>query len=95
MLILIVLFGLVLRVLFFSGVGTSDDLGYSLYANNIDEGIDPDSVLTLSSRIGIIYATAFSYKLFGIHDFSSTIFGTKPFTLPPNIAISLTTLEFK
>lgn len=74
LLILIVLLGLVLRVLFFSGVGVSDDLAYSKYAYNINKGIDPNSVLTLSTRIGILYPTALSYYLFGVNDFSSIIF---------------------
>lgn len=74
LLFLILLFGLVLRLIFFSGMGTSDDLAYSRYAANIDEGIEPKSVLTLSTRLGIIYPTALSYKLFGINDFSSVVF---------------------
>ncbi|MBI2208859.1 glycosyltransferase family 39 protein [Candidatus Woesearchaeota archaeon] len=74
LLILILLFALVLRLIFFSGMGTSDDLAYSRYAANIGKGIEPESVLTLSTRLGIIYTTAFSYKLFGINDFSSVLF---------------------
>jgi hypothetical protein len=75
LLFLIVLFGLIFRVLFFSGIGTSDDLSYSRYSYDIlDIGIDPDSVLSLSSRVGILYVTAFSYELFGVNDFSSVIF---------------------
>lgn len=74
LLILILFFALVLRLIFFSGMGTSDDLAYSRYAATIGNGIDSESVLTLSTRLGIIYTTAFSYKLFGINDFSSVIF---------------------
>src|SRR3989338_3882456 len=74
LLFLIVLFGLILRLVFFSGMGTSDDLAYSRYAASIDGGIEPESTLTLSTRLGIVYTTAFSYKLFGINDFSSVIF---------------------
>ena len=70
----IVLFGLLLRLIFFSGMGASDDLAYSKFAINIDEGIDPDSSQTLATRLGIIYVTALSYKLFGINDFSSFLF---------------------
>ena len=73
-LFLIALFGLVLRLAFFSGIGTSDDLAYTRYAVNIDRGIDPHSVMTLSTRLGMIYPTAFSYSLFGISDFSSVLF---------------------
>jgi len=76
LLFLIVLFGLFLRLIFFSGMGISDSLVYSKTANDINEGkgIDPESTLTLSTRIGLIYATAFSYNLFGINDFSSVLF---------------------
>jgi len=74
LLILIILFGLILRLFFFSGIGTSDDLAYSKFAGNIEEGIDPDASRTLSTRLGIIYITALSYKLFGINDLSSVLF---------------------
>ena len=76
LLFLIVIFGLVLRIIFFSGMGISDDLAYSKAAHDINEGkgIDPDSTLTLSTRLGLVYATALSYRLFGINDFSSVIF---------------------
>jgi hypothetical protein len=73
-LLLIVLLGLLLRLVFFSGMGTSDSLSYSKAANFIDQGIDPDSVLTLSTRLGLIYPTSFAYELFGINDFSSVLF---------------------
>jgi len=74
LLFLIVLFGLILRLAFFSGMGTSDDLAYSRYAYNIKYGIEQNSSLTLSTRLGIIYATALSYRLFGVNDFSSVLF---------------------
>ena len=74
LLFLIVLFGLALRLIFFSGMGTSDSLAYSKAANDIDKGIDPDSTLTLTTRMGLICATALSYTLFGINDFSSVLF---------------------
>tara|TARA_B100000315_G_scaffold250130_1_gene282465 strand:+ start:1114 stop:2640 length:1527 start_codon:yes stop_codon:yes gene_type:complete len=70
----IVLFGLILRLIFFSGMGASDDLAYSKFAVNIDKGVDPDSSQTLATRLGIIYITALSYNLFGINDFSSVLF---------------------
>ena len=73
-LLLIVLFGLSLRLIFFSGVGISDDLAYSRFAHDIDKGLETQSGLTLSTRMGIIYATSFSYKLLGINDFSSVLF---------------------
>src|SRR3989344_2924589 len=76
LLFLIVIFGLFLRLIFFSGMGISDSLVYSKTANDINagKGIDPNSTLTLSTRLGLIYPTALSYKLFGINDFSSVLF---------------------
>ncbi len=74
LLFLIVLFGLLLRLAFFSGIGTSDDLAYSKFAVSMDEGIDPNASQTLATRLGIIYATTFSYSLFGINDLSSVLF---------------------
>jgi len=74
LLFLIVLFGLILRLIFFSGIGTSDDLAYSNFASSIDGGIVRDASPTLSTRLGIIYTTALSYELFGINDFSSVLF---------------------
>ena len=76
LLLLIVIFGLVLRLIFFSGMGISDSLTYSKTAYDINEGrgIDPDSTLTLSTRLGLIFPTILSYRLFGINDFSSVIF---------------------
>ena len=74
LLLTIVLFGLALRLIFFSGMGSSDSLAYSKAANEIDKGIDPNSTLTLTTRIGLIYATTLSYNLFGIDDFSSVLF---------------------
>ena len=76
LLLLIVLFGLFLRLFFFSGMGISDSLVYGKTASdiNLGKGIDPESTLTLSTRLGLIYPTAFSYKIFGINDFSSVVF---------------------
>lgn len=73
-LFLIVILGLVLRLIFFSGMGVSDDLAYSRYAKSIGKGIDPSSTLTLSTRLGLIYPTALSYSLFGVNDLSSVLF---------------------
>ncbi|MBI2653365.1 glycosyltransferase family 39 protein [Candidatus Woesearchaeota archaeon] len=71
---LIVLLGLILRIIFFSGMGTSDDLLYSRFAHYLDKGVYLDADLSLSTRLGIIFLTAISYSLFGINDFSSVFF---------------------
>jgi 4-amino-4-deoxy-L-arabinose transferase-like glycosyltransferase len=76
LLFIIVLFGLILRIAFFSGMGISDSLAYSEAANSINtgKGINTESALTLSTRIGLIYATALSYRIFGVNDFSAVFF---------------------
>ena len=74
MLVLIVLFGIALRLIFFSGMGTSDDLTYSKDAANLGKGLNVKESITLSTRLGVILVTAVSYKLFGINDFSSVLF---------------------
>ena len=75
LLFFIVLFGLALRLLFFEGMGPSDDLAYSSYAATMHKGATIDSLEnTLAVRTGIIYATSISYRLFGINDFSSVLF---------------------
>ena len=70
----IILLGITYRIIFFHGVGASDDLAYAEYATHINQGIPADSTLTLSTRLGVIYPTAVSYKIFGINDFSSVLF---------------------
>ncbi len=74
----ILMFGLLLRLLFFSGVGISDDLGYSTNANHLNKGWDGEregeGVITLSTRVGIVYITSISYKLLGVSDLSSVLF---------------------
>jgi hypothetical protein len=57
-------------------MGISDSLTYSKTAYDLGEskGIDPESTLTLSTRLGLIYTTALSYKLFAINNFSSVLF---------------------
>jgi len=74
LLFIIVMFGLFLRLIFFSGVDFSDSLAYAKTANDLDKGIDLDLLPTASTRLGVIYSTAFSYSLFGINDFSSVLF---------------------
>src|SRR3989338_952679 len=72
--LLIVLFGLSLRLMFFSGMSTSDDLAYSRYSYNLMEGVKEESSPILLARTGITYPTALSYSIFGINDFSSVLF---------------------
>lgn len=75
-LIVILLLGIAVRAIFFSGMGMSDSLAYSRAAHDLTEGggIDPEGVLTLTTRIGLTGITALSYSIFGINDVSAAGF---------------------
>jgi len=70
----IVLFGLLLRLIFFSGVDPSDDLFYAQYANDLSKGTYSAPDVHQGTRLGLLYPVSFFYTLFGVNDFSSTIF---------------------
>lgn len=74
MLLLIVIFGIVLRLAFFSGIGTSDDLAYTSYANSLIKGEVQRNTLSLSTRLGLIYPVSVLYSILGVNDFSSVLF---------------------
>jgi len=73
-LLLIVIFGIIIRLIFFSGIGTSDDLAYTGYAHSLSKGEIKGDTLTLSTRLGLIYPLSVLYSLFGVNDFSSVLF---------------------
>jgi hypothetical protein len=70
----IILLGILLRMTFFSGITTSDDLAYSRYSHNLLYGIIDESSPILFARVGITYPTALAYAIFGVNDFSSVLF---------------------
>ena len=72
--IFIVLLAILLRLIFFSGMGISDSLAYSKTANNINLGKYNESPPYFQLRLGLNYIIALSYKIFGINDFSSVLF---------------------
>ena len=74
MLFLIVTFGIVIRLIFFSGIGASDDLAYTNYADSLNKGEMQQDTLTLSTRLGLVYPVSVSYSMLGVNDFSSVIF---------------------
>ena len=71
--ILIVLFAVIIRFLFFTGVGLSDDLLYSYYSNQISKGNFHFPTDHHGTRIGIVYPVGFLYSLFGVNDFASAL----------------------
>ena len=70
LLFIIAVFGLALRLIFFTGMGISDSLIYSQAANDIGT-LNAD---TLSTRLGLVIVTSISYDIFGINDFSAVLF---------------------
>ena len=72
-LLLVLIFAVALRLIFFTGSTTSDELAYYSYANDAVNNkfeLLPDH---FSSRMGLIYGQAFLYKIFGINEFTSNL----------------------
>ena len=71
-LIAILLFALFLRIIFLSGINSSDDLNYMTISHEILEGkFESGSLHTL--RILMIYPTVFFFWLLGISNFSAAL----------------------
>lgn len=70
----ILVFAIILRVIFFGGVGGSDDVLYTSYAYHLSQGDFPFPATHHGTRLGILYPTSFLYSLFGVNEFSSNIF---------------------
>ena len=70
----IVLFAAVLRIIFFSGIGASDDLGYTRYAYDISKNSYSFPASHQGTRLGLLYIVGFLYNLFGVNEFSSNAF---------------------
>jgi len=73
LLILILVFALALRLIFFSGIDSSDSLAYTKFAYNLNKG-----QLTLDGghsafRLGILFPVSILYSIFGVNEFSSNI----------------------
>lgn len=75
-LLAIIAFGLVIRLLFPTGLTGSADVGHNYYAYQIYSGSYSPTAETVhySSRIAYIYPVAFFYRLFGVSEFSSYLF---------------------
>lgn len=71
----IILLALLLRVMFFHGISPSDQFTYSRMAADILQGNwEPGYHFEQTTRWGLLFPLALSYKLFGISDFSSALF---------------------
>lgn len=71
---LILIFGLALRLFFFSGVGTSDPLAYAVYAYHLSINDYLSTMHQVNARIGVLIPVALLYRLFGTNDYTSTFF---------------------
>ena len=72
-LVLILVFALFLRLIFFTGADNSDSLAYYTYAHQVVDGKFTFTQNHFSSRIGLIYPQALIYGLFGVNDFTSNV----------------------
>ena len=70
---LIIIFALALRLIFFVGVYGSDDLGYYEFAYKAANNELGHEENFHSTRIGLIYPTALSYRLFGVNKYTSNL----------------------
>ena len=73
-LIAIIAFGFILRLIFFSGIATSDDLLYTSYAYDMSKDSYSFPERHQGTRLGLVYSVSVFYKLFGINDISSVLF---------------------
>ncbi|MEW6096781.1 MAG: glycosyltransferase family 39 protein [bacterium] len=74
LLIFIVLFGLTLRLIFFSGYVMCDDKYYLMHAYLLSIGKFEPLDFNFGLRIGLLAPTAFFFNLFGINEFSLVLF---------------------
>ncbi len=67
------LLALGLRLVFFTGTSTSDDLNYIQYAHQVTEGTFHVGIDHFSFRLGIIYPTALFFTIFGASEFTGNL----------------------
>jgi hypothetical protein len=75
-LILILIFALFLRLYFFVGIGFNDDSYYLEYAEEIYKGkrFIPPAGVEWGVRIAVYYPVVFFWKIFGINEFSTSLY---------------------
>ena len=72
--ILILLFALALRIIFFTGINFNDDLTYTNFAHDVVEGKFSPHPYIFATRLMMIYPIALLFFLFGISDFTVSIY---------------------
>ena len=73
LLILILVFALALRLIFFSGIDSSDSLGYTQFANMLAKGESLKDVEYFGLRTGILFPVSVLYSTFGVNEITSNI----------------------
>lgn len=73
LLVLIILFALVLRLIFFTGIDSSDSLAYTEFAYNFANQKFTTEGGLIANRIGIFFPVYLLYQFFGVNEFSSHI----------------------
>jgi len=73
-LLIILLLGLSLRIIFFTGTATSDELTYYEYAHKVTQGTFSIELSHFSFRLGVIYPPALFFFIFGINELSANGF---------------------
>ena len=73
-LILVLLFALLLRLVFFSGISASDDLEYTHLAYQMSKNEFSFPATHHATRLGIIYPVSVLYGFFGVSEYSSVVF---------------------
>jgi len=72
--ILILIFALILRIVFFVGMEFFDDGLYLYYGHKISQGEFVYPTWTWSARIGVYFPIALSFLLFGVSEFSGSLY---------------------
>jgi len=73
LLFFIVLFGLALRLLFFTGIGSSDSVFYTKFAYDISTNSLDFSEGHFTSRIGLLIPVSIIFAIFGVNELTSNI----------------------
>jgi len=72
-LLIIIAFSLLLRLIFFTGAVSSDELEYYNFANQVNHGAFKLGIDHFKFRVGTFYPTALFFKIFGVNEFTGNL----------------------
>ena len=72
-LLIIIAFSLLLRLIFFTGSDSSDELEYYKFANQANHGAFELGADHFKFRVGTFYPTALFFRIFGVNEFSGNL----------------------